>query len=99
MNNFQRAIDDHVTGRYHPDNPANQEDIWEKYSQVLEVCEFITEDTIEDDEQSTKLEGIFEDVIEPYFSHKHFTSQERSEFMRLHADDMAAKIKKLWEER
>lgn len=94
--NLQRAIDDHVTGRYHPDNPANQEDIWEKYAQVLEVCEFITEDTIEDDKQSVILEGIFEDVIEPYFSHKHFTNKERSEFMQLHAVDMSEKIRTLF---
>lgn len=99
LNNFQRYLDEFIEGRHDSRHPANQIDWAEEYAPILEKCAFITEAMLDNEEIYCSLGGVFSDVIEPYFSHKHFTNKERSEFMQLHAVDMSEKINTLWRTR
>jgi hypothetical protein len=60
-----RGLDDYITGQYSPDAPFNQADICDLYGPVIDTCEWITDEMLDEDETYYKLFDSIEDGRKP----------------------------------
>lgn len=89
------GLDDWITGKNDPNNPANQTDWTEQFSPILEHAEWLTEEFIDEGDNyriiGNHLNDIFENKV---LKNKWFSSKDRHNFLIFNAKFIAEELAK-----
>lgn len=93
-----KGLDDFITGKNDPNAPFNQTDFAEEFSDVLDYCDWVTDEMWNDDKVVDKIGKIIYGVVESFFpDDKYFTTKEKYLFIKEHSKVMADKLKEAYE--
>jgi hypothetical protein len=102
-----RGLDAWITGQHDPNAPFNETHWTETplLSPVLDKCDWITEEQLDDEAVSEELGRIIGTVVEEFLEHKrtglrpYLTLRERADHVRGSASELAEEARQLWEKR
>ena len=93
-----KGLDDFITGRFDPNNPANQVDWTEIFGDTLGKCDWVTEGMLDDDETHLTLGNLMFIVHDKLVDHnKYYSSKEKYQFNKDNAEKLAALLKEQWD--
>jgi len=88
-----KGLDAWIMGLNDPNAPFNQTDWIDTYEPILDKCEWITDDMIENDDCYQKLGDIFHKVFSDYVGNKFIPKNELRKFMVENATNISTLIK------
>jgi hypothetical protein len=102
-----RGLDAWITGQHDPNAPFNETHWTETLllSPVLDKCDWITEEQLDDEAVSEELCRIIGTVVDGFLESKraeakpHLTLRERVYHVRGSASELAEEARQLWEKR
>jgi hypothetical protein len=98
-----RGLDAYITGQYSPDAPFNQADICDLYGPVIDTCEWITDEMLDEDETYFKLFDSIEEAweeatdLEISINDRYLSSKQKYKFMTEHAKRLGEAMKFIYE--
>lgn len=93
-----RGLDDHITGKYDPNNPANQTDWAETFDNVLDKCEWITDAMLADDDTYEMLGNLMAGIYDTFcVVDKYYDRKTTVQLIRDNAEKMAIMLKEQYE--
>lgn len=88
-----RGLDNWIMGVNDPNAPFNQTDWVEQYEPVLDKCEWVTEEMLDDDSTYEKLGAIFDRVITEKSEYSFLRRKEFYAWLSENAETLSDKIK------
>ena len=84
-----KGLDAHIMGLHDPNAPFNQVDWVEMYDPILDHCEWITDEMIDDDKEFEKLGEAFDRAYSSFVGDRYIPRRETRSFMLENAGELA----------
>lgn len=94
-----RGLDNWIMGVNDPNAPFNQTDWVEQFSMVIDECDWITDEMLEDLETYNKLEKIITEVVKEFIDpDQYWTSKQKYKILMESRIEISTKFKEAYED-
>lgn len=88
-----KGLDDYIEGKYDPNAPFNQVSWVEQYENIIDQCDWITDEMLEDDDIYQYLGIILENIVDKFIGEKYYNRKDKYAFLLSKKDEITTEFK------